>query len=120
DHKDKLSLKLKGIMPLVDIVRLFAFEKGVRETSTLDRLSILRERHTIAKEYAEEIEHAFELTLLLHIQHKLDQIESGREPDDFINPNALTNLQKKTLKAVFQLISKLQDTLVNRYKPFIW
>ena len=42
EHKDELNLKVKGIAPLVDIVRLFALEKGVRETSTLERIEALR------------------------------------------------------------------------------
>jgi CBS domain-containing protein len=42
EHKNEINLKIKGIAPLVDIVRLFALEKGVRETSTLERLETLR------------------------------------------------------------------------------
>ncbi|HKN18813.1 MAG TPA: DUF294 nucleotidyltransferase-like domain-containing protein, partial [Dissulfurispiraceae bacterium] len=37
EHKDELNIKIKGIAPLVDIVRLFALERGVKETSTLER-----------------------------------------------------------------------------------
>lgn len=119
-HKDLLNLKVKGIAMFVDMVRLFSLEKGIKETSTTERISALRTRHTILNDYADEIEHAFEFIMLLRIQHQYGQIEAGLEPDNFIDPNSLSNLEKKTLKDAFSLISKLQDILVERYKPLIW
>jgi CBS domain-containing protein len=120
EHKDEFDLKVKGIAPLVDAVRLFALEKGVRETSTLERITALKERHTIVKEYADELEHAFEFIMLLRIQHQLEQIEAGKKPDNFINPQKLSNLEKRTIKDEFHLISKMQGLVIERYKPMIW
>ncbi len=120
EHKDELNLKVKGIAPIVDIVRLFSLEKGIKETSTLERLSELRERHTIVREYADELEHAFEFIMLLRIQNQFEQIEADRIPDNFINPKKLSNLEKRTMKESFTLISKLQDIIIERYKPLIW
>ena len=119
EHKDELNLKLKGITPLVDAVRLFALERGVKETSTIGRINALKDKHTIVKEYAEGLEHAFEYIMLLRIHHQFRQIESGQTPDNFINPNSLSNLEKKTLREAFHLISKLQGLIIERYKPFI-
>jgi CBS domain-containing protein len=120
DHKDEFDLKVKGIAPLVDAVRLFALERGVRETSTLERINALREKHTIVKEYADELEHAFEFIMLLRIHHQIEQIEEGRKPDNFINPNKLSNLEKRMIKDEFHLISKMQGLIIERYKPMIW
>ncbi len=120
EHKDELNLKIKGLAPLVDIVRLFALERGVRETSTLERIETLRARHTIMEEYADDFEYAFEFIMLLRIHHQYQQISSGREPDNFINPNRLSNLEKRSIKEAFQLISKIQDMIIERYKSLIW
>jgi CBS domain-containing protein len=120
EHKDQLNLKVKGIGPLVDIVRLFALEKGIRETSTLERISSLKDRHTIIEDEAEELEHALEFIMLLRIHNQLEQIESERTPDNFINPNKLSGLEKRTIKDSFQLVSRMQDLIIERYKPMIW
>ncbi|MCE5195065.1 MAG: DUF294 nucleotidyltransferase-like domain-containing protein [Nitrospiraceae bacterium] len=120
EHKDMLNLKIKGVSMLVDIVRLFSLERGIRETSTLERLNVLKNSHTTAKEYAEEIEHAFEFIMLLRIQHQLEQIQSGSDPDNFIDPKKLSNLEKKTMKEAFHLVSKIQDSIIERYKSLIW
>jgi CBS domain-containing protein len=120
EHKDKLNLKVKGLAPLVDAVRLFALEKGIRETSTIERINILRDKNTIVKEYAEELIHAFEFIMLLRIQHQFGQMKEGKDIDNFINPNKLSNLEKRIAKETFQLISEIQNLIIERYKAMIW
>ncbi|HWR58159.1 MAG TPA: DUF294 nucleotidyltransferase-like domain-containing protein, partial [Thermodesulfovibrionales bacterium] len=119
EHKDQLNLKIKGITPLIDAVRLFALEKGVRETSTLGRIQALKGKDPNVREYAEGLEQAFEYIMLLRIQHQFGQIESGNVPDNFINPNTLSNLEKKTLREAFHLIAKLQNLIIEKYKALI-
>ena len=119
EHKDKLNLKIKGIAPIVDIIRLFSLEKGIRETSTLERIESLKNKHGVVRDYADEIIYAFEFLMLLRMKHQYDQVIQGIMPDNFINPENLSNLEKKLLKDTFQLISKLQDILIERYKIMI-
>lgn len=119
EHKDQLNLKVKGITPLIDAVRLFALEKGVRETSTLGRIQALKGKVTVIKEYSEGLEQAYEYIMLLRIHHQFGQMEAGKSPDNFINPNTLSNLEKKTLREAFHLIAKLQGLILERYKAFI-
>ena len=119
EHKDQLNMKIKGLAPLVDLVRLFALEKDIKETSTIERINILKDKHTIVQEYADELAHAFEFMMLLRIQHQLDQLKEGKDIDNFINPNNLSNLEKRIAKETFQLISKIQDVIIERYKAMI-
>jgi CBS domain-containing protein len=120
EHKNELNLKVKGVAPLVDIVRLFALERGIRETSTLERIAALRASHTIVQEYADEFEHAFEFIMLLRIHHQFSQLSIGGAPDNFINPNKLSNLEKRSIKDAFHLITTVQDLIIERYKSLIW
>jgi CBS domain-containing protein len=117
EHKDELNLKVRGIGTLVDLVRLFALETGILETSTLERIQSLKERHAIVKEVSDELEHAFEFITLLRIHHQMEQMEDNMPPDNFINPSRLSNLEKKSLKESFQIISKVQDIVIDQYMP---
>jgi CBS domain-containing protein len=117
EHKNELNLKFRCIAPLLDIVRLFSLEQGVQETSTIERLDALREKHAAVREFGDELEHAFEFITLLRIHHQFEMIESGLVPDNFINPNDLNNLQRKTLKEACQIISKVQDMIIKQYSP---
>ncbi|HEX9019852.1 MAG TPA: DUF294 nucleotidyltransferase-like domain-containing protein [Nitrospirota bacterium] len=120
EHKDELNLKVKGLAPLIDMARLFALEKGINETSTLERIERLRGMHTIVEEYADDLEYAFEFIMLLRIHHQYAQLGSGQTPDNFINPNRLSNLEKRSIKEAFHLIANIQDLIIERYKSLIW
>ncbi|KAF0184539.1 MAG: hypothetical protein FD164_395 [Nitrospirae bacterium] len=120
EHKDMLNMKIKGLAPIVDLVRLFALEKQARETSTLERIRALKGKHSIVTEYGEELAQAFEFIMLLRMQHQFDQVTKGNMPDNFINPETLTPLEKKTAKEAFHLISRVQDMVIERYKHMIW
>ena len=118
-HKDQFDLKVKGITPLMDVVRLFAMERGSKETSTLERIRDLKDKSGIVQEYGDEMEHAFEYVMLLRVRHQYAQIKAGKNPDNFINPDHLTNMEKKSLKDAFGLMVKLQNMIMERYKQMI-
>ena len=119
EHKDKFDLKVKGITPLLNVVRLFSMEKGIKETVTLERIQALKSRHDLAEKYSEELEHAYEFLMLLRIHHQFEQIKAGQKPDNFINPDQLSSLEKKTLKEAFHLMTKMQGLVSEKYKQFM-
>jgi len=120
EHKDRLNLKVKGLAPLIDILRLFALEKGIGCTATLSRIETLRGMHSIIAEYADDLEQAFEVMMLLRIHHQYAQICSGQAPDNFIDPKRLSNPEKRSLKEAFHLVAKIQKMIIERYKSLIW
>ena len=119
EHKDKFDLKVKGITPLLNVVRLFSMEKGIKETFTLDRIQALKGKDDLVERVADELEHAYDFLMLLRIHHQFEQIKAGQTPDNFINPNQLSSLEKKTLKESFHLMSKMQGLVVEKYKQLI-
>ncbi len=119
EHKNELNIKIKGIAPLADVVRLFSLEHGVRETSTFERLKALRGRNSLLQESVDDIGKAFEFFMLLRIHNQVRQIAAGEPPDNFLNPQALSNLEKKAMKEAFSLITSLHDMIIERYKQMI-
>ena len=119
EHKDGLNLKIKGVAPLVDIARLFALEKGFRQASTMDRLEALRGGTSLISELVDELEYAFEFVTLLRVHHQYRQLEAGQPIDNFIRLGDLSNLERQSLKKAFRLILKIQDQVMDQYKPFI-
>lgn len=43
----------------------------------------------------------------------------GVEPDNFINPDELTVMEKKMLKESFKLISLVQDATMKKYSDYM-
>jgi CBS domain-containing protein len=117
EHKDELNLKFSGIGPLVDVVRLLSLESRVAETSTLERIEAMKGKNPTITDMGDELSQAFEYINLLRIHHQVEQMDRGAPPDNFVNPSRLSNLEKRMLKESFQVITQVQDSIVNQYGP---
>jgi CBS domain-containing protein len=113
EHKNKLNLYERGIKPLVGCARIFGLEKGVIRRSTMGRLHELNARHGF--KVAEDMAQAFGYLHALLVHNQLRQAEEGGIPDNFINPDVLTNLERKTLKESFQLTARLYEEIEGNY-----
>ncbi len=113
EHKNKLNLYEKGIEPIVGCARIYGLQKGVMRRSTLGRLRELNTRHGF--KVAEDMAQAFGYLNALLIHSQLRQVEDGNTPDNFINPDILTNFERKTLKESFQLTARLYEEIEGHY-----
>lgn len=115
EHKDKLNLKTKGTAMIVDLARLFALDRGIKETSTTDRLESVKNSHEPLTDNSEGLQQVFDFLMLLRTEHQLAQIEKGQSLENFINPNHLSTVQRKMLKESYNLVSRIQDVVIERY-----
>jgi CBS domain-containing protein len=58
------------------------------------------------------------MSLRIHHQHR--QVAAGRAPDNFLDPERLTALEKKAARDAFVLVAKLQNLVIERYRSSIW
>jgi CBS domain-containing protein len=115
-YKDMLNMKTHGLLPLTTCVKLLAFERGIGETNTLERMGRLREAGAITRDQAEFTEQAFETFLTFRIRNNLTSLDEGRDFSNNINPSSLTTRQKQLLKDAFLAVSELQKTTKNLLK----
>lgn len=116
EQKEKLDIKQKAILQIVDALRPLAIAYNIHQTSTVERLNFLSRKGIIPLDLRNDISSAFEflLHLLLHAQR--EKKEMNKEIDNFIEPAKLSLLEKKTLKEVFQIIPRLKKTVKNSYR----
>ena len=120
DHKEELDLKETGTGPIVDAARLFAVDRGVSETNTVDRLTALRAAEYIDPKVLTELQEAFELLTLLRLENQLQQAREGRPLDNYISPRKLTHLQKGLLREAFQTVARAQSLIDDRFRTPVW
>jgi len=109
EHKNRLDIKKRGIAPIVDFARVLALQSGVRETNTLSRLDAVHEAGNIPSELYTDAREAYEFLLQVRLVHQLEAVERGDAPDNHIDPQQLSELEKKTLKEAFALIGRIQS-----------
>jgi CBS domain-containing protein len=119
-HKHELDLKLKGTGPIVNAARIWSLEAGVREINTSDRLRALEARGTVDTKLLADLHEGFEFLTSLRLEHQLQQAKSNHPISNYINPAALSPLQKGLMKQAFEAITRAQSLIKSRFETWVW
>ncbi len=114
-HKGTFNIKITGLSPIIDAARFSALELKAFHTSTMERLAEMKDRPCIAAKFSVELEQAFEFLMSLRLRHQYEQIKEGSLPDNFINPQCLSTMERAMLKESFKLIATVQETVRKQY-----
>ena len=116
EHNETFDIKHRGIVPITDIARLVALSEGITATNTTERLQAAGATRSLSGEMAENLEDALAFISELRICHQARQIRKGQDPDNFLSPNKLSELDRKHLKDAFSVIQEMQNILEHRYQ----
>lgn len=116
EHKGTIDLKHSGIVPIVDLARVYALAGGDSAVNTHDRLLGAAAGGAISEQSARDLRDALEFLAFLRIQHQARQIAAGHSPDNFLNPEDLSNFERTQLKDAFAVVASLQGVLAQRYR----
>lgn len=116
EYKHKIDLKTKGLVPFVDFARVLSLKHGVPETNTLERLQMLGEAEAITSELTQSTTQAYEFQMQLRLMHQQRMDEEGLEPDNFVDPSELSDMERHTLKDAFAVTSELKALLKEDFR----
>lgn len=116
EHKNRLDIKKRGLVPFTDFARVMALKHGIKETNTLSRLKLLGEGGFIPQELYSDTSEAFEFLLQLRLVHQLALVEAGNAPDNHIDPARLSEIERRTLKEAFGAIARMQAYLRDMFR----
>jgi CBS domain-containing protein len=108
EHRGRLDLKNGGLLPVVDLARWAGMAAGVTSASTLERLRAAGDAGTLPAAEVHTLEDAFELFTELRMEHQVEQLRAGVEPDDYLNPDDLSALTRSYLKEAFRAVASVQ------------
>ena len=115
EHNETFDIKHRGIVPITDIARLIALSEGITATNTTERLRAAGQTSSLSQEMAENLIDALAFISELRICHQAKQIRKGIQPDNFLSPNKMSELDRKHLKDAFSIIQEMQNILEHRY-----
>lgn len=111
EHRGRLDLKNGGLLPIVDLARWAGMAAGVTSASTLERLRAAGDAGTLPMANVRTLEDAFELFTELRMEHQVEQLQAGVEPDDHLDPDALSQLARAHLKEAFRAVASVQKRI---------
>ncbi len=114
-HDDTLDLKHSGLVPIIDMARIYALAEGLHEVGTEDRLLAAAGTPSLSKGGSANLLDAFEFISNLRLEHQAAQIREGESPDNFMSPKQLSKLEREHLKDAFKVVQTMQTILEMRY-----
>lgn len=114
-HNNSINLKRRGTAPLADIIRVHALAAGSRSQNSFDRLDDIIEAEILPKDRGPDLRDAMEFLSMVRIRHQALDIENSQEPDNNIEPENLSDFERRNLKDAFQILSRAQNFIKYRY-----
>ncbi len=111
EHRGRLDLKNGGLLPVVDLARWAGMAAGVASASTLERLHAAADAGTLPAADVRTLEDALELFTELRMEHQVEQLRAGLEPDDYLSPDDLSALTRTYLKEAFRAVASVQKRI---------
>ena len=114
---NSINMKRRGTAPIADLVRLHALAVGSSARNTFERLEDIIEAGILPPGRGLDLRDALEFIAMVRIRHQALDIEFKREPDNNIEPEHLSDFDRKNLKEAFQILSSAQRFMKFRYQP---
>ncbi len=116
NHKNEIDIKRGGIFIIVQSIRALSLENKLLRTNTIKRIRELQSLNILEEEFAKELEEAFNFLLTLKLKSNLEKLDSGKNINNYINPEDLNTMEKDLLKDSFKIVNKLKKKLEYHYK----
>ena len=114
--RDAVDLKHSGIVPIVDLTRIYALAGGHDAVNTNDRLLVAAQGGEVSEHSARDLRDALEFMSALRIRHQAAQVARGEAADNFLSLSELSNFERGQLKDAFGVVQTLQSVLAQRYR----
>ncbi|MES0868155.1 DUF294 nucleotidyltransferase-like domain-containing protein [Pseudovibrio sp. SCP19] len=111
EHKNTLDMKHNGVVPVVDLARIYALQGQIGAVNTRARLEEARETGQLSKSGAGDLLDAYDLIAETRIQHQADLVKQGAEPDNFLQPSTLSDFERAHVRDAFVVVKTMQSAV---------
>jgi CBS domain-containing protein len=111
EHKDRLDLKMNGVVPVVDLGRVFALQGRIATVNTRARLTAAEDLHVVSSSGGHSLIDAYDLIAQTRLEHQARRVRAGERPDNFMAPADLSELERSHLRDAFVVVRTMQSAV---------
>lgn len=111
EHKKTLDLKHQGLIPIVDLARLYGLESGCETAHTLVRLQHAAKHRVLSESGCSELMDAFECIGGVRLRLHARWLTQGKPADNYLDPTELSSAERGHLRDAFSVINTMQHAL---------
>jgi CBS domain-containing protein len=116
EHDKTLDLKHNGVVPIIDLARIYALAGGKTAVNTKVRLEHVAGAGEVSQQGAADLRDALELISIIRLRHQARLINAARPANNFIAPDELSNFERNHLKDAFEIVRTMQEALGQRFQ----
>ncbi|MBP1849104.1 DUF294 nucleotidyltransferase-like domain-containing protein [Rhizobium halophytocola] len=111
EHRNQIDMKHNGVVPVVDLGRVYALRGGLVPVNTRQRLQAARDAGVISGAGAQDLIAAYDLVAEMRIRNQARQIRAGEPPGNFLAPYDFGDFERSHLRDAFVVIRTMQSAL---------
>lgn len=111
EHRNTLDLKHNGVVPVVDLGRVYALQGQLTEANTRARLEAAEAAHVISSSGARDLLDAYDLIAETRLEHQAAMVRAGQAPDNFLAPTSLSDFERSHLRDAFVVVKTMQSSV---------
>ncbi|WP_323771863.1 DUF294 nucleotidyltransferase-like domain-containing protein [Antarctobacter sp.] len=111
EHKNQLDLKHNGVVPVVDLGRVYALQGSLAAVNTRARLEGAITAGVLSQSGGQDLLDAYDLIAETRLEHQARQIKAGGAPDNYLAPADLSDFERSHLRNAFVVVKSLQSAV---------
>lgn len=111
EHRNTLDLKHNGVVPVVDLARIYSLQGQLTEANTRARLNAAASSGILSTSGARDLLDAYDLIAETRLEHQVRLVKSDRKPDNFLPPSDLSDFERSHLRDAFVVVKTMQSAV---------
>ena len=111
DHRNQLDLKHNGVVPVVDLGRVYALQGKLTQVNTRARIEAAIDAQVLSKTGGSDLLDAYDLIATTRLEHQAERIKAGGKPDNYLNPSDLSDFERSHLRDAFVVVKTMQSAV---------
>lgn len=112
EHRNTIDTKLNGVVPVVDLGRMYALQGELPALNTRARLQAALDANIISESGGTDLIDAYDFIAQTRLEHQAKLIKHGKAPDNFLPPASLSGFERSHLRDAFVVIKTMQSALM--------
>ena len=108
EHRNQLDLKHSGVVPVVDLARVYALQGRLAPVNTRARLAAATAAGIVSRSGGTDLIDAYDLVALTRLQEQARVIRAGDRPTNYLDPARLSDFERSHLRDAFVVVKTMQ------------
>ena len=111
EHRNTIDMKHNGVVPIVDLGRIYALRGALVAANTRARLRAASSAGVLSKSGGRDLIDAYDLIADTRLEHQAEQVKAGQSPDNYLAPANMSDFERSHLRDAFVVVKSMQSAL---------